>query len=52
MSFWAHDRHATRTSRSIAVPAWSEIADNYPGRSRTLSGRFPGAGSTASRPAG
>jgi hypothetical protein len=30
MSFWAHDRRATRTSRSIAVPAWSEIADNYP----------------------
>jgi len=30
MSFWANDRRATRTSRSIAVPAWSEIADNYP----------------------
>ncbi len=30
MSFWAHDRRAERTSRSIAVPMWSEIADNYP----------------------
>ena len=29
MSFWAHDRRATRTSRSIAVPAWSG-----PGRRR------------------
>ena len=30
MSFWANDRRAQRTSRSIAVPTWSEIAGNYP----------------------
>jgi hypothetical protein len=30
MSFWTHGRRAERTSRSIAVPRWSEIADNYP----------------------
>jgi len=30
MSFWARDRRAERTSRSLAVPSWSEIAGNYP----------------------
>ena len=30
MSFWTSDRRAHRTSRSIAVPSWSEIAENYP----------------------
>ena len=30
MSFWANDRKTRRTSRSIAVPSWPEIAGNYP----------------------
>src|SRR3954454_23712018 len=30
MSFWTNDRGGWRMSRSIAVPAWSEITGNYP----------------------
>jgi hypothetical protein len=30
MSFWANDRGGWRMSRSLAVPAWAEIAANYP----------------------
>lgn len=30
ISFWTDDGHARRTSRSIAAPAWAEVAENYP----------------------
>jgi hypothetical protein len=30
ISFWTHDRNARRTSRTIAVPTWAEVAGNYP----------------------
>lgn len=30
VSFWANDRYVHPTSRTIDVPAWDEIATNYP----------------------
>jgi hypothetical protein len=30
VSFWTNDRHARCSSRSIDVPSWEEIGDNYP----------------------
>ena len=29
-SFWTNDKRSSRTTRGIEVPAWEEIADNYP----------------------
>ena len=30
ISFWTDDQYNGRTSRSIAVPRWPDIAGNYP----------------------
>lgn len=30
VSFWTHGRYADRTTRSIEVPTWEEIGENYP----------------------
>jgi hypothetical protein len=30
VSFWTHGRYADRTTRSVDVPTWEEIAENYP----------------------
>lgn len=30
VSFWTNDRHVRPTTRTIDVPAWNEISDNYP----------------------
>jgi len=30
IGFWTHDRGARRISRTISVPTWEEIAENYP----------------------
>jgi len=30
ITFWTRDRGARRMSRSISVPSWEEIAENYP----------------------
>jgi hypothetical protein len=30
VNFWAYDRRACRTTRGLEVPAWDEIASNYP----------------------
>jgi len=42
MSFWTNDRRAHRTSRSIAVPTWSEIAGNYPAAASLALGSLVG----------
>lgn len=34
VSFWAHSEHNRRSTRTLEVPAWAEVQDNYPQRVR------------------